>query len=441
MLTTRPQRGQKHPVYIVQGAQWGSEGKGQIAAIYAETQGAKAVVRTGSINAGHTVYHKGKSFKMQLLPTAWVVPKPQLVLGPACSIHRGILEKELTIIAEETSEDPRNRLLIDYRCTTHEPRHEVASKASGRHHEMGSTSKGSSDAVIDRMNARGNLGRAKMLLFRNDPTAGKWDLSKCICDTSSALDGMLAFGPIVLEGTQGAHLDMFTGPYPFVSNRTVSTAAWLAYAGLSPTLDVRPILVARTFPIRVAGNSGPMPGECTWEDVYGLVASARAAGYDNAPYVPARAFVEYDLALRKDIAFGGGPNKRICDWTDEERYTHKHLLSEAPTRALSIMPVEDRDALLTFVEKTTVTHKIRRIAYWTSNLIEEAIRLNGCFEMWITFLNYKYPSVWNSDTTMRIAGTPAWLWLQETASLFQVPIAGVSTGPEPKHHLPLNLMP
>src|SRR5690606_242933 len=40
-----------------------------------------------------------------------------------------------------------------------------------------------------------------------------------------------------------------------------------ADVGLPPHLVTRVLLVARTYPIRVAGNSGPLKNELTWEEL------------------------------------------------------------------------------------------------------------------------------------------------------------------------------
>lgn len=429
----------KQPVYIVQGAQWGSEGKGQIAAIVAARTGAGAVVRTGSINAGHTVYHRGKAYKMQLLPTAAFIPCKALILGPGCYIHRETLARELNWVHEATGKDPRDRLVIDKNCTVHEPRHEQQAKLSNRHHEMGSTGKGSSDAVIDRILARGDFSKVEPLLFRNEPWAGTWDLSSCIADVPSMLDRILSQQPIVLEGTQGAHLDMFTGPYPFTTNRAVSTAAWLAYAGLAPTHDIRPILVARTFPIRVAGNSGPMTRETTWAEIYGRIASVRMRHANrNSPDIPLTAWAAYEMVLNELIRKGNGPDKPINEWTPEERYRFRSLISEAPTQALKAISPKSRESLLQFMETTTVTLKVRRVSEWDPEIVQQAITLNGCTGMWVTFLNYLFPEVWGlieASEVLRVAGP----WLAEQQDKLNVAILGVSTGPLPEHHITLKV--
>jgi len=55
--------------------------------------------------------------------------------------------------------------------------------------------------------------------------------------------------------------------YPFVTSRDTTAAGFVSEAGLSP-LDVDEIvLVIRAFPIRVPGNSGPLPNEIDWNEV------------------------------------------------------------------------------------------------------------------------------------------------------------------------------
>jgi len=73
---------------------------------------------------------------------------------------------------------------------------------------------------------------------------------------------------IIIEGTQGFGLSLLHTPhYPYATSRDTSAAAFVSEAGLSP-LDVDDIvLVIRTYPIRVGGNSGPLPKETDWATV------------------------------------------------------------------------------------------------------------------------------------------------------------------------------
>jgi adenylosuccinate synthase len=74
--------------------------------------------------------------------------------------------------------------------------------------------------------------------------------------------------PVLLEGTQGSVLSLHHGYRGKTTSRDTNASNWCSDAGISP-LAVRDVYgVTRTFPIRVAGNSGPMSGqEITWEEV------------------------------------------------------------------------------------------------------------------------------------------------------------------------------
>jgi adenylosuccinate synthase len=73
---------------------------------------------------------------------------------------------------------------------------------------------------------------------------------------------------IIIEGTQGFGLSLLhSTEYPYVTSRDTTAATFVSEAGLSP-LDVDQIvLVLRAFPIRVSGNSGPLPNEIDWQIV------------------------------------------------------------------------------------------------------------------------------------------------------------------------------
>ncbi len=80
----------------------------------------------------------------------------------------------------------------------------------------------------------------------------------------AAADGVL------LEGTQGTGLSITTGYFPFCTSRNTTAAGLCADTGVAPMRLDRVIAVARTYPIRVAGNSGPFHPESVeidWEDI------------------------------------------------------------------------------------------------------------------------------------------------------------------------------
>ena len=72
----------------------------------------------------------------------------------------------------------------------------------------------------------------------------------------------------IIEGTQGFGLSVLHGGhYPYATSRDTTASGALSEAGLSPRNVDCVALTLRTFPIRVGGNSGPLPLETTWETI------------------------------------------------------------------------------------------------------------------------------------------------------------------------------
>ncbi len=78
----------------------------------------------------------------------------------------------------------------------------------------------------------------------------------------------MAGDEVVIEGTQGFGLSLLHGSnFPYVTSKDTTAAAFATEAGISPRDVGDIVLVIRTFPIRVGGNSGPLFHEITWEDI------------------------------------------------------------------------------------------------------------------------------------------------------------------------------
>src|ERR1700730_6357809 len=81
-------------------------------------------------------------------------------------------------------------------------------------------------------------------------------------------EGVRRGAQVIVEGTQGFGLSLLHSPYyPYVTSRDTTAAAALSEAGLSPIDVDRIVLVLRAFPIRVSGNSGPLPQETSWAEI------------------------------------------------------------------------------------------------------------------------------------------------------------------------------
>lgn len=246
------------PITIVVGAQYGSEGKGKVALNFAKLENASAVVRVGGPNSGHTIIgDDGAPQVFRQLPTAAIIPNVVSILPAGSYIDLTVLSREIETVGATPATlaiDPRAVVISD-----NDRQSETDIKS-----EIGSTGSGTGAALVRRLSRDGS-----------SRSASEFDeLRPFLADTISLQRGLLADGRrIVIEGTQGFGLSPLHGGHgKFSTSRDTTAAGFLSEAGMSP-LDVDNIvLVARAFPIRVAGNSGPLEYETTWDLV------ARSAG-------------------------------------------------------------------------------------------------------------------------------------------------------------------
>lgn len=230
------------------GAQWGSEGKGVVAHLLADHF--DAAVRVGGPNAGHSFYEDGRLFVARSVPCIWTNPNARLFIGAGAVINPHLLEQELVETDTTIIVDPVATII------TEEMEHRELETIRAK---IGSTAEGVGEARVARMRRNGEAQIAA------DYTG--WSERVRIADVSEALDELLEDGGLVmLEGTQGSGLSLFHGTqYPFATSTDTNAGGLASEAGVAPS-DVGHVqLVARTYPIRVAGNSGPMGVEMSWD--------------------------------------------------------------------------------------------------------------------------------------------------------------------------------
>lgn len=205
-------------------------------------------VRTGAPNAGHTVIKDNEIYRLQQIPVTFVNSKCTLCIGAGALINPQILRHEVEITKTE------NRLFIDPQAGILEEKH--ALQEGELVQSIGSTGKGCGAALVDRI-WRKDFKLAQDIL----------DDFKRVDISELVNDGIDEGKNVLVEGTQGFGLSLYHGIYPFVTSRDTSAANFLAETGISPRLATEIILVIRTYPIRVAGNSGPLQNEISWEDL------------------------------------------------------------------------------------------------------------------------------------------------------------------------------
>ena len=417
----------RQPITIVQGGQWGSEAKGAITGYLCQTEAIDICIRTGAVNAGHTVIYDGSPVKMQQLPVGWVNPNTQLVIGAGAMVHPEILAHECELVSRLTGHNVRDRLIIDMNAGVHREEHTERSTVSGRHHAIGATGKGCSEAIIDKIKGRG----AGYKTFGYIPESNLYNVG----DTVAPINNMYNGGQkILIEGTQGTLLDINTGPYPFTTHKSTLPGAWMAECGLSPALPTDIVMVVRTYPIRVAGNSGPMPREISWPTLAREI-NAKRERAGLAPIVEHIAILAFEMAISEVLsAFEVPPNSDGLnqeEWWDRSKF--RMALSELNAAALKYLDSSCVAELSKLFELTTVTKKLRRVARLDTNELRRAAMLCRPHRVALTFMNYEFPQYWfecDPHHSLDDRETP---YIRNIERITEAPIALVSYGPGPEH--------
>lgn len=294
-----------HAVALV-GAMYGSEGKGLVAAALANEY--ECHVRVGGANAGHTFYHSEQKFVARSVPIGWINPEASIFIGPGAIIDPEVLVAELQTI-EEAGYAVKERLLIDKRAVLiSRSQHLAEGGVHGKAHaQIGSTGEGVGLARMSKINrdALINTDTAPYACIRvADEEPFFESLGIRVGDVADRLHRHLREGfNIFLEGTQGCGLSLTLGDWPHVTSADTNAAQLASDAGISPTDVSRSILVARTHPIRVAGRSGPLFDETSWEElglepeITTVTKKVRRVGHWNPEQVRYSCQVNYPAAL------------------------------------------------------------------------------------------------------------------------------------------------
>lgn len=245
---------------VIVGAQYGSEGKGAIVQKIANRY--KSHIRVGGPNAGHTIYHEGRKYVMQTVPCGWINPKAHLFIGRGGLVNPSLLLSEIQEIEKHADPNIRRRLWVDPMAgVCDDTFHAVEGGIHGEmHHRIGSTGEGVGAARVAR-----TMRHPDHFKFMKD-VAGQYSLEDVVTrDTATMIRGYIEDGvDTLIEGTQGSGLSLIHGPWPYATSADTNAAQLCADVGLPPQWVTDVMLVARTYPIRVAGNSGPLRDEITW---------------------------------------------------------------------------------------------------------------------------------------------------------------------------------
>lgn len=342
------------PVTVLVGGQWGDEGKGKI--VDALSAGYKAVVRyQGGPNAGHTVVRDGRRLVLHQLPTGVLHPDCLCYIAPGVVLDPWALRTEIAEV--QAAGHGTENLVISPACHVIMPWHrlldELAEREAGSR-AIGTTRRGIGPCYVDKYSRRGLrfadfldptrldeqvglrcaelAGRLAAVglppldpeQIREDSRALGRELKEYVGDTAFALAGMLAAGDSVLmEGAQGALLDVDWGTYPYVTSSNPVAGGACTGGGVPPTSIDRVIGIFKAYTTRVGNGPFPSafddpvyeeafrhragefgattgrPRRCGWFDMVAARQSARINGFT-------------DLAITKLDILDGEPGIKVC---------------------------------------------------------------------------------------------------------------------------------
>ena len=277
---------------VVVGAQWGDEGKGKIVDVLAEQ--ATIVARfQGGANAGHTVLVGEDEFILHLIPSGILNPDTRCLLGNGVVVDPWVLTREIDTLRER-GVDLDGRLGVCRRAHLVLPYHrllDAAQEDSRGSAKIGTTGRGIGPAYRDKVARTGlrvgdlrDVDRTRQIVGEaaaraNVTLAGlgderrvdtdevmsqleaiRGDLVALSTDAGGEIRGGLAAGGrVLLEGAQGALLDIDHGTYPFVTSSTTTAGGAASGVGIGPTAIDEVIGVVKAYITRV--GAGPLPTE------------------------------------------------------------------------------------------------------------------------------------------------------------------------------------
>lgn len=276
-------------VKVIVGAQWGDEGKGKVVDMLAEQSDVVARYQGGA-NAGHTIIVGDKKYVLHLIPSGILHEHVTCVIGNGVVIDPDALMDEIRLL-ESFGISISGRLKISHKAHLIMPYHKLLDELQESDQKIGTTGRGIGPAYIDKYSRTGirivdlldrellgeKLRRSieqKNQTFRKVYDAPELDVEKTITeyvdfdrridgfitDTTSFLNEAWRSGSrLLVEGAQGALLDIDHGTYPFVTSSSPTSGGACTGLGLPPTAITNVTGIVKAYCTRV-GN-GPFPTE------------------------------------------------------------------------------------------------------------------------------------------------------------------------------------
>ena len=365
------------PATVVIGGQWGDEGKGRVVDLLARDATIVARYSAGN-NAGHTIINERGLFALNVVPAGIFYGTKTCVIGNGVAIDPAVLLAEITAL--EARGVSTEQLKISDRAHLIMPWHPLIDRADEAMRgplAIGTTGRGVGPAFTDKV---GRIGirmadlldavsfadrLRRVLDYKNavleklygippldfDSVQRQYGefaerLAPYVTDTSLLVQAALDRGEeVLLEGAQGALLDVDFGTYEYVTSSVPSSSAAGAAlgVGIGPNEIRRVVGIYKAYNTRV-GN-GPMPTELLDETGERLRNTGERPEYGTTTGRPRRCGWFDAVAARYTARLNGVTSAVV---------TRLDVLDAFPTVAIATAYQADGALLPTFPASATV---------------------------------------------------------------------------------------
>ncbi len=277
-------------VHVLVGLQWGDEGKGKVVDLLSKDFDVVARYQGGA-NAGHTIIIDGKKTVLHLIPSGIFTDNIVCVIGNGTVIDPIALIEEIKLLNKDGI-NLTNRLFISKDAHIILPYHKIIDAINeSKYDKIGTTKKGIGPAYFDKYARRGikfsdfdnpailkekieknlkylisiftdseELKSMKSDDVYNELNSQYKQISGYIAQTQYLMNKYIAEGKdVLLEGAQGALLDVDFGTYPYITSSSPTSGGACTGTGIPPTKVNGVIGIVKAYTTRV--GEGPFPTE------------------------------------------------------------------------------------------------------------------------------------------------------------------------------------
>ncbi|MQF48733.1 adenylosuccinate synthase [SAR202 cluster bacterium AC-647-N09_OGT_505m] len=306
------------PAYAIIGGQWGDEGKGKVVDFLSEK--ANVVARfNGGNNAGHTVITSAGEFKFHLIPVGILRPQVTCIIGNGVVVDPDAFLEEVSGLRARSVDlsrlivSDKTHVIMPYHITLDYLEERVRADGGGA---IGTTGRGIGPVYMDKasrigirmvdlLDEKALLSRLRFVLeqknnlitklYGGTPLSLEETYEKCRAWGSELkafirpvepiiYEALAADQSVILEGAQGAMLDLDHGTYPYVTSSSSTVGGACTGLGISPRHIQEIAGVYKAYTTRV--GSGPLPTEL--HDEIGDAIRERAWEYGTTTGRPRR---------------------------------------------------------------------------------------------------------------------------------------------------------